>query len=174
MSFFEEIRNIFINTFNSFKNEIILIKNLSNDREKELEEENNILKKEILLLRQQIETLTFTCETTSNFIEIKDNTIISEINPWELFNTNTKIKIMIGNNHHAIIDVINKKIIFRNRNFTSLENIIELIKQIENINPKRKYNPYNFVDWYNINTNLWISASNTFTRDFLEKNGKQN
>ena len=106
--------------------------------------------------------------------EIKDNTILSEIKPWELFNSNTKIKIMIGNNHNAMIDVTNKKIIFRNRNFTSLANIIELIKQIENMNPKRKYEPYNFVDWYNEKTKIWTSISNTFTKDFLEKNGKQN
>jgi hypothetical protein len=178
MSFFDEIKNTFIELFNSFKNEIIkeiiLIKNFPNDREKELEEENNILKQEILLLRQELEILTFTCEMPSNFIEIKDDTILSEIEPWELFNTNTKIKIMIGNNYGAIIDVTNKKIIFRNRNFTSLANIIELIKQIENINPKRKYNPYNFVDWYNEKTKIWTSASYTFTKKFLKENGKQN
>ena len=178
MSFFDEIKKLFIELFNSFKNEIIqeiiLIKYLPNDREKELEEEHNILKQEILLLKKQIETLMFTCEITSNFIEIKDNTILSEIKPWELFNSNTKIKIMIGNNHNAMIDVTNKKIIFRNRNFTSLANIIELIKQIENMNPKRKYEPYNFVDWYNEKTKIWTSISNTFTKDFLEKNGKQN
>ena len=58
MSFFDEIKKIFIELFNSFKNEIlkeiILIKNLPNDREKELEEINCKLQEEIILLKQEL------------------------------------------------------------------------------------------------------------------------
>lgn len=196
MSFFEEIRNIFINTFNSFKNEIIqeiiLIKNSPNDREKELEEINTELREEIILLRQELEILRLetSCkiipnEVSNNFLKSTDDEIlcnltkkskkkIVRIHPWELFNTNTVIKFNIMNGHMATIDVINKEITFRNTNFTSLSSIITSIKYIENINPNSQFCAYNFVDWYDKKTKTWISASDTFTKDFLEKNGKQN
>lgn len=165
MSFFDEIKKIFIELFNSFKNEIIqeiiLIKYLPNDREKELEEINCKLQEEIILLRQELEMLRLE----------KSKEKIVRIQPWKLFNTNTMIQIV---KYVATIDVTNEKIIFKNTNFTSLGSVITFIKNTEEINPNTNVYTYESVYWYNKQTKTWISASNTFTRDFLEKNGKQN
>jgi hypothetical protein len=171
MSFFDEIKKIFIELFNSFKNEIlkeiILIKNLPNDREKELEEINCKLQEEIILLRQELEMLRLE----------KSKEKIVGIQPWELFNTDTMIRIVNAidvTKYVAAIDVANEKIIFKNTNFASLGSVITFIKNTEEINPNTNVYTYESVYWYNKQTKRWVSASNTFTRDFLEKNGKQN
>ena len=94
------------------------------------------------------------------------------IEPWELFNTNTKIRFNIRNYYHAIIIVSKKYIIFNGKFYNTLDDVYKRCQDILTI--KLDSNCYDNLEWYNINTNLWISASDTFTRDFLEKNGKQN
>lgn len=168
MSFFDEIKKLFIELFNSFKNEIIqeiiLIKYLPNDREKELEEINCKLQQEIILLRQELEM----------FYSKKNVQIIE---PWELFNTNTKIRFNIRNYYHATINVSNKNIIFSGKFYNTLDDVYKRIQDIltiQLVTIQLDSTCYNNLEWYNINTNMWVSASDTFTRDFLEKNGKQN
>jgi hypothetical protein len=171
---------------------------------KEKDEEINILKQELVRSRQELEQLKIfnlnqkeqnnsqdreidncnykqcsevndTKMSTGELISdkrLKQN--MNRIKPWELFNTDTLLKFTVGQSYFGTVNVENKNIIFHDKSYSTLASIIEEIKRMNSLNPNRQFCAYHFVEWFDRKNNLWISAKKTFTRDFLEKNGKQN
>lgn len=95
-------------------------------------------------------------------------------NLCDIFNTNTLLRFRVGNGHEIEFLVETGKMIYNNKDFSTLASVITEIKETDNITKSRQFNAYDFVDYWDKKQNCFINSSSIFIKEYLEMNGKLN